>query len=504
MAMTHEQIDEQMVDFLYGELPANARAAFEAHVAGCERCRREVESFGRVRAVAHTLLDEAPPARAHDAILRAAREAAAAAPASAAVGIAASGAASAKKADTASAKRAEPARASLWEWLRARWAFPTLAAVGALAVLLLGSRLFLNPDTVRSIDGRVAVSEPVAGPTATSTPVPAPATTAPSVNAPKAASDEAVGSLEAPAPAEAPARAAPVHRKAVAEEKKSRSNDARHAVVSPAGGAGSPRGAASAKDDPLAGLIGPGPRAPAKKADSFDDELDRIASGGPPRDKAPATGGGTAYAPPPPAAEKPMANLSSRSVKKKKTASSDTEELEERSLRGKEEALNAEPLEGGGRAYAQPPPPAAAPAPRYPEAPAPRVVAGSESASAEKSADLAESPPKREQRAPRAQAGKAEPAPAAPEPAPAAAPVAATRARHRGEEADLDEQVAQETLLQRADRLFTQGRWAEAAIAYRDLLRLQPNSPSADRWRRRLSAARAAVATGRPPPPSAR
>src|SRR5438270_10594631 len=101
MAMTHEQIDEQMVDFLYGELPADARAAFQAHVAGCERCRREVESFGRVRAVAHTLLDEAPPARAHDAILRAAREA----PASAAVGVAAAAAASVKKAGTASAKK---------------------------------------------------------------------------------------------------------------------------------------------------------------------------------------------------------------------------------------------------------------------------------------------------------------------------------------------------------------------------------------------------------------
>jgi hypothetical protein len=132
------------------------------------------------------------------------------------------------------------------------------------------------------------------------------------------------------------------------------------------------------------------------------------------------------------------------------------------------------------------------------------VVAESESASAaDESADLAKSAPKRAPRTSRAQAGKAEPAPA-PEPAPAAAPVAATRARSRGEEAELDEQVAHETLLQRADRLFTQGRWAEAAIAYRDLLRQQPNSPSAERWRRRLSAARAAVATGRPPPPSAR
>jgi predicted Zn-dependent protease len=61
-----------------------------------------------------------------------------------------------------------------------------------------------------------------------------------------------------------------------------------------------------------------------------------------------------------------------------------------------------------------------------------------------------------------------------------------------------------ETLRERADRLFTQGRWAEAAIAYRDLLRQQPSSPDAARWRRRLAAARSAVATGRPPPPSAR
>src|SRR5438445_13370176 len=110
MAMTHEQIDEQMVDFLYGELPADARAAFEAHVAGCERCRREVESFGQVRAVARTVLDEEPPARVHDAVMRAARQAAAAAT----VQVAATAAAPAK--ETKPAKKVEPARASLWHW----------------------------------------------------------------------------------------------------------------------------------------------------------------------------------------------------------------------------------------------------------------------------------------------------------------------------------------------------------------------------------------------------
>jgi hypothetical protein len=292
-----------------------------------------------------------------------------------------------------------------------------------------------------------------------------------------------------------------VRRKAVAEAKKSRSDGARHAAATPAGGAGIGRAAASAKDDPLDGFIGSRAGAPAKssKAD-VDDELDRIASGGPPRDKAPATGGGSASAQRPPAAEKPMANLSSRPVAKKK-ASSDVEEMGEKRVRAKEEARD-DLLEGGGRAYAQPPPPAAAPAPRYAEAPpAPRAIAEAESASAaDESADLAKSAPRRVER--RASGGKAAPAP---EPLPA--PVVASRARSRDGEAESgesDQAASRETLLQRADRLFTQGRWAEAAIAYRDLLRQQPNSPSAERWRRRLAAARTAVATGRPPPPSAR
>ena len=223
MAMTHEQIDEQMVDFLYGELPADARAAFEAHVAGCERCRREVESFAQVRAVARTLLDEAPPARAHDAILRAAREAAAAA------------AAKPTKEKTAKeeTRKAEPARASLWDWLRGRWAFPTLATVGAMTVLILGSRLFLNPNTAREIGRPAPVSEPAARAPAPSTPTAAP---------------EASPALEPTEPAKAPASAAPARRRAVAEAKKARSDVARHAAPAQGGGAGIGRSGASLKD----------------------------------------------------------------------------------------------------------------------------------------------------------------------------------------------------------------------------------------------------------------
>jgi hypothetical protein len=57
-----------------------------------------------------------------------------------------------------------------------------------------------------------------------------------------------------------------------------------------------------------------------------------------------------------------------------------------------------------------------------------------------------------------------------------------------------------ETLVQRADRLFTEGRWVEAAVAYRDLLRQTPSSSDAPRWRRRLSAAEGAAAADRTSP----
>ncbi len=48
-----------------------------------------------------------------------------------------------------------------------------------------------------------------------------------------------------------------------------------------------------------------------------------------------------------------------------------------------------------------------------------------------------------------------------------------------------------DALAQRADRLFADGRWTEAAAAYRDLLRLDPRNAAAARWRSRLSSAQA-------------
>src|SRR4029079_15504707 len=49
-----------------------------------------------------------------------------------------------------------------------------------------------------------------------------------------------------------------------------------------------------------------------------------------------------------------------------------------------------------------------------------------------------------------------------------------------------------EALAQRADRLFAEGRWAEAAEVYRELLQRDPRNEEADRWRRSLVAAESA------------
>ncbi len=55
---------ERVVDSLYGELSDVARAEFDAHVATCDSCRKELEVFGRARALVRPMLDQAAPASA--------------------------------------------------------------------------------------------------------------------------------------------------------------------------------------------------------------------------------------------------------------------------------------------------------------------------------------------------------------------------------------------------------------------------------------------------------
>ena len=55
-------IDEQLLDYLYEELPDTGRAEVEAHIEGCARCAAEVAAFRRVRQAARSLpvLEPAP------------------------------------------------------------------------------------------------------------------------------------------------------------------------------------------------------------------------------------------------------------------------------------------------------------------------------------------------------------------------------------------------------------------------------------------------------------
>src|SRR5580692_6788699 len=126
-----DDLDARMLELLYGELPEGERAALQAHLdsdgGGCDRCRRELADLRGARAQARQVLDEAPPARAHAAILRAAEAAAAA---------------------RAGVVPAVPpaARGSWWDRHRSSWTFPTLATIGAVAVFLLANKIFLEPE----------------------------------------------------------------------------------------------------------------------------------------------------------------------------------------------------------------------------------------------------------------------------------------------------------------------------------------------------------------------
>ena len=77
-----------------------------------------------------------------------------------------------------------------------------------------------------------------------------------------------------------------------------------------------------------------------------------------------------------------------------------------------------------------------------------------------------------------------------PSSAAATPPPVAANARHKG----ASPAAEAERLRERADRLFAEGRWAEAAAAYRQLLRAEPDNPDAHRWRQRLTAAKQADA----------
>lgn len=506
MATSCENVSAQMMDLLYGELSPEARAGVDEHVAGCARCRAELEGFERTRAVARQGLDEAPPVRARVAIVKAAAEHLAAARAQPAARRTAA---------------AAPERVSLWDRLRAKWVLPTFATVGALAVFAIANRVFLNPE--RAVDQLNSAGGPAVAP--------APAPGAPQAKteandsaeaqrdldrqldrkrgpaglerfdetAQRGARFEGQGgkkTLDVPGAEQKPVGAGPP---SVVSGRGDLGKDIKEkAHAAPKGGARAPR---MSNDTTVDNLLDERPKPAAEKEKPYRAEpraRTQFAPPPPPRETAaPATQGGTA-------ADKASAMKGEA---------------------GDYEANKVEPAAPAPR-RAAPAKPKASPPPVGSLDNAPRGDA--EGARGASVGGLAVPKSKADgfgsgaaQAAPQPTLGNEttttkRPAPAAAPATPAPAPPSASKPRAKSSEEAEDVPLMQEesnakaekkkasgrssaleTLAQRADRLFTEGHWSQAAEAYRELLRKDPRNDDADRWRQRLTVAENADASER-------
>ena len=475
--MNCAQVKEQLVDFLYEEMPAEARASFAEHLHGCPACRADVASYkrtlGQARAALGGPLAQEPPARVHLAVLAAAK-AAAAKPAPA----------------KRSARADEPGFFA--RLLRTPWLLPAFGAASiATAVFLV--RVLKNPEVIpgqqaRSIDEPATVArEPMA-----------PSPTAPPPDEYRALAGNKLGEVAGNA-GRAPSRTK----------------------------AGAGKGAA------VATAPAPGPAAPAlvKKKKSVDsDLLDGLSLG----DRGRASGASRRFAEPPPppntqgAREKDRDDLLN-SATEERTAQQPKAQVAEKPADKKIPTLSLDPFPPtGGRdkvskitgkqiypkgEFAEPPPPAAPPTPTNAQrthasnfaspssSPAATPAYVPEEAAAALAPKAAHAKPKTDGYAPIGAAAPASTA-ALPTPSPPAPQAKRARAEMVSDESESESEGAAqgkagrrssnasptlEESAKKADRLYASQDWNAAAEAYRDLLRRFPKHKDASKWRDRMN-----------------
>lgn len=441
--MNCNSVKERLVDFLYEELPADSRTVFEEHLRGCAACKAEVASYrstlGSARSALSGSLAQEAPAHVHDAVMEAAR------------------AATQAKAGARPALRQEPTMGFFAKLWRTPWLMPAFGAASVATVVFL-VRVLKNPEVIPGQRARSIgeMTEPAPA-QATSPPPPEPHAVA-NPEWDKARREKS----ESPA-AEEPLGAGIRGGKsrAARETRRSKEEDRKGSAESLLGGLHLDRDDFSAGADKTSG-----PARGHKKMDRVYDGLaeEEVAQGG----LAPPSR--FAEPPPPRAAE-----------------SVDDGAAAERRARSKDMSVPAGSASAlGAPAISNTPKPAPAkradveaPAPAKPASRGATMAASPLPAAAAPAPMAAPTPPARPTAKKQAAAEALEEASYAP-----AAVLEEEAAEHRKAKAQpgpsLDENV------RRADRLFADRRWSEAAEAYRELLRRYPGHSDTGKWQSRV------------------
>ena len=520
MTFNHEQIQERLVDFLSGELTVEARAAFDAHVASCEACRAEVNSFQKARNVARAVvrapLGDAVPARARARVLEAAAAAVATHRAS-------SVAAAAAGREKAKAVAQSPWFARWFQRKTARWTFPTFATVAAMAAFLLVRGTIFR-------EAKQPLGEPPPADFAAQEKRSAKDSvgrSAPSLSPPSPPGgqrdivDEIGGDGQAKSErrepkdvAQMPGKAAAAHHRAAARPSAARTESpaterslARRDMRSGFLDELSDKKEAPKEKAPVVGRGGSADERVAASASkarpakgSIDDLLEGSSSGGAIPRGPPTEASRLAT----PAARARKDATLNKEAEVDLSAPVSARVAAKPSIRPEAKGNQASAPSSLGdddRTFAEPPPSVRQPAPRAAPPPAPRVAAVEESSEAPGRAPLSPSAEKARSTPPAASA----PARVAKTSKKAEAVASGASAASSGAPASAaSEPVA--SLVDKAEKLMGARRWSEAAAAYRELLRRFPAHAQVLPWRKRLATAEAAATAvdagfASPPPP---
>jgi len=474
MTFTHDDIRERLVDYLYGQLDDDARAAFQAHLDTCPACREEVGGAERARVVAREVvrrpLGDAVPERVRARAFEAAR-AAAARPRGLPV-------------------QEKPQAAAVEGWfgrLRRRWTwtFPTFATVAAMAVfLLVRATIFREAKSPLGEERARELARPAAAPAAEPAAPDAVRALPPGDQGLRLGGRGTATDRAAIRDSEAPSEAQDFRHGSPAVKEPGESDTGPRVRRSPPGGGVRHRGVSSPSGLPATASSGAGAPPPAA-APARKPAPHEAASPGPG-----AIGSAAREQRQPLDAEKKVAE-------KKLPDESNQTELEglepqaDRDEAGKTQAPRRAAA-APKREFAAPPPPPAPQAPAMAAPPAkggapamldmPRDDADAASVVTQKSGKKSKTSSKT-----RSEANKDD------EPASVATPQAQSRpgATDKAGASAPDPALARAS---RADTLIAQRRWGEAIVILRDLLRQYPTHASVPTWRQRLAAAQAAQA----------